>query len=213
MHALMLSPSGAQTASAGLRGEIESLIKSTIRSHSHLLTHTRASCLIHLRCTQTYRSTTHLSCVMLAFHTIASPHVTAMIRVFYAMNVRCAPHFTFNPGLAHVINLPTEAGEPPVTYGTMHAADPTYPLYPIACFMAFAMLLLVLLTSFVRQRWNFGVASLCFWLLLELLSLAINSIIWSDNADIKLYVYCDIGWYNFICANVSIRSTLFNRAC
>ena len=75
----------------------------------------------------------------------------------------------------------------------MHAVDLTYPLYPIVCFVAIIMLFLVLLTSFVRQRWNFGVASLCFWLLLELLSLAINSIIWSDNADIKLYVYCDIG--------------------
>ena len=93
----------------------------------------------------------------------------------------------------------------------MPALDPTYPLYPIACFVAAIMLFLVLLTSFVRQRWNFGVASLCFWLLLELLSLAINSIIWSDNADIKLYVYCDIGWSDFMCINVSIRSTLFNR--
>ena len=95
----------------------------------------------------------------------------------------------------------------------MHAFDPTYPLYPITCFISAAMLFLVLLTSFVRQSWNFGVASLCFWLFLENLSNAINSIIWSDNADIKLYVYCDIGWCNLICVNVSIRSTLSNRTC
>ena len=49
----------------------------------------------------------------------------------------------------------------------MAAVDPTYPLYPIASFLASSMLLLVLLTSFVRQRWNFGVALLCFWLFFE----------------------------------------------
>ena len=75
----------------------------------------------------------------------------------------------------------------------MHAADPTYPLYPIFCFVSVVMLFSVLLTSFVRQRWNFGVSSLCFWLFLELLSGAINAIIWSDNDDVQLYIYCDIG--------------------
>ncbi|VDB92170.1 unnamed protein product [Peniophora sp. CBMAI 1063] len=74
----------------------------------------------------------------------------------------------------------------------MAAAVPTYPLYPIACLLASAMLLLVLLTSFVRQSWNLGVAFLCFWLFFETLTFGINTIIWSDNADIKLYVYCDI---------------------
>ena len=115
--------------------------------------------------------------------------------------------------MTHLINLLEETDRPPATYSNMHAADPTYPLYPIACFISAIMLFLVLLTSFVRQRWNFGVASLCFWLLLELLSLVINSIIWSDNADIKLYVYCDIGWCDLICVNMSIRSTWFNRTC
>ncbi|VDB95515.1 unnamed protein product [Peniophora sp. CBMAI 1063] len=74
----------------------------------------------------------------------------------------------------------------------MAAADPTYPLYPIACFSASAMLLLVLLTSFIRQTWNLGVAFLCFWLFFENLAGGVDAILWSDNADIKLYVYCDI---------------------
>ena len=73
------------------------------------------------------------------------------------------------------------------------AADPTYPLYPIASIVAAVMLLLVLLTSFIRQSWNLGVAFLCFWLFFETLIAGINAIVWSDNADIKLYVYCDIG--------------------
>ncbi|KZV65950.1 fungal pheromone STE3G-protein-coupled receptor [Peniophora sp. CONT] len=54
------------------------------------------------------------------------------------------------------------------------------------------MLLLVLLTSFIRQSWNLGVAFLCFWLFLENLTNGIDAIIWADNAEIKLYVYCDI---------------------
>ena len=75
----------------------------------------------------------------------------------------------------------------------MGAVDPTYPLYPIACILASALLFLVLLTSFIRQSWNLGVAFLCFWLFFETLSDAINSILWSDNYDVKNYVYYDIG--------------------
>ncbi|KZV59958.1 hypothetical protein PENSPDRAFT_694699 [Peniophora sp. CONT] len=74
----------------------------------------------------------------------------------------------------------------------MGAVDPTYPLYPIACILASAMLLLVLTTSFVRQSWNLGVTFLCFWIFLELVTAAVSAIVWSDNADIRLYVYCDI---------------------
>lgn len=75
----------------------------------------------------------------------------------------------------------------------MVAADPTYPLYPVASILASAMLSLVLFTSLVRQSWNLGVAFLCFWLFWENLLGAVGAIIWSDNADIKLYVFCDIG--------------------
>ncbi|KZV69111.1 STE3-domain-containing protein [Peniophora sp. CONT] len=74
----------------------------------------------------------------------------------------------------------------------MSPVDPTYPLYPIACILASAMLLLVLTTSFVRQSWNLGVTFLCFWLFCENVTGAVNTIVWFDNADIKLYVYCDI---------------------
>ena len=72
------------------------------------------------------------------------------------------------------------------------ATDPTYPLYPVASFLAAALLLLVLLTGLARQSWNLGVTFLCFWLFFENLTNGINAIIWSDNTDIKLYVYCDI---------------------
>ncbi|KZV63974.1 STE3-domain-containing protein [Peniophora sp. CONT] len=74
----------------------------------------------------------------------------------------------------------------------MAAVDPTYPLYPIACILSAVMLLLVLLTSFIRQSWNLGVAFLCFWLFFENLTAGINHVLWVDDAGIRLYVYCDI---------------------
>lgn len=77
----------------------------------------------------------------------------------------------------------------------MKAADPTYPLYPAASLLSAALLLLVLLTGFIRQSWNLGVACLCFWLFFENLTGAINAIIWADNSDVKLYVYCNVGGF------------------
>ncbi|KZV65964.1 fungal pheromone STE3G-protein-coupled receptor [Peniophora sp. CONT] len=74
----------------------------------------------------------------------------------------------------------------------MPAVDPTYPFYPIACILAAAMLLLVLLSGFIRQSWNLGVAFLSFWLFLENIAGGVDAVIWDDNADTKLYVYCDI---------------------
>ena len=74
-------------------------------------------------------------------------------------------------------------------------ADPTYPLLPIAFILSATMLFLVLLTSFIRQNWNFGVTLLCVCLLIEDATAAFDTIVWSDNADIKYYVYCDIGQF------------------
>ncbi|KZV77220.1 fungal pheromone STE3G-protein-coupled receptor [Peniophora sp. CONT] len=74
----------------------------------------------------------------------------------------------------------------------MTAVDPTYPLYPIVCVLSAAMMLLLLLTGFIRHSCNTGVAFLCFWLFFENLTNGISAIVWADNADIKLHIYCDI---------------------
>ncbi|VDB95842.1 unnamed protein product [Peniophora sp. CBMAI 1063] len=74
----------------------------------------------------------------------------------------------------------------------MRAVDPTYPFYPIACILASSMLILVLSTSLLRQKWNLGVTFLCFWLFFENLCGAVDAIVWSDNANLRLYVWCDI---------------------
>ncbi|KZV72031.1 fungal pheromone STE3G-protein-coupled receptor [Peniophora sp. CONT] len=74
----------------------------------------------------------------------------------------------------------------------MAAIDPTFPLYSVACILAAALLLLLQLSSLVRQNNNLGISFLCFWAFFENLFYAVNTIVWSDNADIKLDVYCDI---------------------
>ena len=94
-----------------------------------------------------------------------------------------------------------------IALGNMVAAravDPTYPLYPVACFLSSAMLLSVLLTSFIRQSWNLGVTFLCGWLLLYNLINAVDYIVWSDNDNIKLYFWCDVSACFYV--------ELYNRA-
>jgi hypothetical protein len=73
------------------------------------------------------------------------------------------------------------------------AADPSYPLYPIASTTCAALLLLVLANNVIRQSWNLGVSLLCFSLFWEVLTAGINAVLWADNADLKAFVYCDIG--------------------
>ncbi|VDC07907.1 unnamed protein product [Peniophora sp. CBMAI 1063] len=73
----------------------------------------------------------------------------------------------------------------------MGPVDPTYPLYPVASTLAGLMMLFVLLTSLIRQNWNLGVAFLCFWLLFENVTYAADTIVWSDNIDLKSYAFCD----------------------
>ena len=75
----------------------------------------------------------------------------------------------------------------------MGAVDPTYPLLPIFSFISVALLVTTLATGLIRQNWNLVVTFLCVWLLLTNLIYGTNAIIWSDNADVKFYIYCDIG--------------------
>ena len=91
--------------------------------------------------------------------------------------------------LAAVVRQPSNQRD----FKSMTAVDPTYPLYPVASLLAAVLLLLVLFNSFIRQSWNLGVAFLCFWLFVENVVDAANAIIWSDNYEVKYYVYCDIG--------------------
>ncbi|KZV69437.1 STE3-domain-containing protein [Peniophora sp. CONT] len=89
----------------------------------------------------------------------------------------------------------------------MVADDPTYPLYPISCTLAAALLLLSLLTSICRQSWNLGVTLLCFWLLVQNLINATNAILWADNGEIKLFVWCDIVTRLNLASNIGLYTS------
>lgn len=69
--------------------------------------------------------------------------------------------------------------------------DPTYPLVPIANFIAFVLTLIPLL-HVSRRPWNAGVFVFALWLSLICLSTAINTIVWSNDVEDRAPVWCDI---------------------
>lgn len=74
----------------------------------------------------------------------------------------------------------------------MGAADPTYPFLPVMSIVASVLMLAMLSNGLIRQNWNNGVAFLTFWLLVNAVIGAVNTIAWSDNFNVRYIVYCDI---------------------
>ena len=69
--------------------------------------------------------------------------------------------------------------------------DPTYPLVPVANFLACILVLLSLSKNILRPV-NVGVCSFAVWIAMQGLIAAINSIIWSNNVEVVAVVWCDI---------------------
>lgn len=109
---------------------------------------------------------------------------------------------TFSPKAAFKY-LTHLQGNPWIRREAMRAVDPTYPLFPVASFLATALILILLITRSIRQSWNLGVALLCFCLLLQNVTNGVNAIIWSDNVEAELQVYCDIGTSDSFCVHDS----------
>ncbi|VDC05736.1 unnamed protein product [Peniophora sp. CBMAI 1063] len=84
----------------------------------------------------------------------------------------------------------------------MGAVDPSYPLTPLASFIAAGLLVPVLLSSLVRESWNLGVIFLCFWLICQNVIFALNAVLWADNVDVKLYAYCEISSHLRVVADI-----------
>jgi pheromone a factor receptor len=70
------------------------------------------------------------------------------------------------------------------------AIDPTYPLYPIACFIS--MILVLIPLPWHMQAWNTGTVMYMLWTAVGLLNQFVNSIVWKDNAINWAPVWCDI---------------------
>ena len=69
--------------------------------------------------------------------------------------------------------------------------DPTYPLVPIINFLSIPLVILPLFTS-IRQRQNVGVMIYAAWVAIRCLTVGVNTIVWKDNYDIRIPVWCDI---------------------
>lgn len=70
--------------------------------------------------------------------------------------------------------------------------DPTYPLVPIANFLA-CILVLSSMSKSMIQSWNVGACSFAIWVIIMALTVAVNAIIWADNVNNVAPVWCDIG--------------------
>ena len=73
--------------------------------------------------------------------------------------------------------------------------DPTFPLVPIANFVA-CTLVLCSMSKRMFQSWNIGACSFAFWIAAESFIRAINAIVWSDNVDNVAPYWCDIGQFS-----------------
>ena len=73
------------------------------------------------------------------------------------------------------------------------AMDPTYPLAPIANFIACTMILFALFVNvYLSKSWNFPVSMFALWTAVSSIATGVNAIIWSDNVKNIAPVWCDI---------------------
>lgn len=71
--------------------------------------------------------------------------------------------------------------------------DSTYPLVPIANFLACILILASMSKKIIRlSGWNVGVCSFAIWVAIQSFQIAVNSIIWADNVKNVAPVWCDI---------------------
>ena len=80
--------------------------------------------------------------------------------------------------------------------------DPTYPFFPIACFVSAFLMILALMNKVVRQSWNLGVTMICLSISCVCVITGTNAILWAKDASIKYVVWCDIGTCPFMLASI-----------
>ena len=68
--------------------------------------------------------------------------------------------------------------------------EPLYPLFPIASFLGFVVVLIPL--PWHLQAWNSGTCFYVFWTSLACLNQFINSVMWASDAINKAPVWCEI---------------------
>lgn len=69
-------------------------------------------------------------------------------------------------------------------------SDPTYPLVSVMNLLA-SILVLIPLPWFIAH-WNAGACAYALWISLDCLRTGVNTIIWADNTNPTIPVWCDI---------------------
>ncbi|KAF5353301.1 hypothetical protein D9756_007944 [Leucocoprinus leucothites] len=89
--------------------------------------------------------------------------------------------------------------------------DPTYPLFSVFAFIAFALVLIPL--PWHLLAWNSGTCLYMIWTAIACFNLCINSIIWHENAIDWAPIWCDISTRIMVGASVAIpaASLCINR--
>ena len=70
--------------------------------------------------------------------------------------------------------------------------DPTYPLIPVANFFAAFLLIVTLVSNGLRGAHTHGVVMLEGWVLVQVMIIAIQSIVWRESWHVMIPVFCDI---------------------
>ena len=76
--------------------------------------------------------------------------------------------------------------------------DPTFPLAPIVNFLSAILALLPLFTNALHSgSLNIAIVAFAVWTSVECVTTGVNSIIWSDNVNNLVPVWCDISESSF----------------
>ncbi|KAI0350980.1 STE3-domain-containing protein [Trametes cingulata] len=80
--------------------------------------------------------------------------------------------------------------------------DPTYPAFPVIAILGAVVVLIPLSWHF--QAWNAGTCLFMIWTSIACLNLAINAIVWSDNALNSAPIWCDISSRIIVATGVAL---------
>ena len=108
---------------------------------------------------------------------------------FSRRRLHCAPRAAYYTSLSVVcLNYHGSLSHLFLALSTM--VEPFYPLFPIASFLGFVLVLIPL--PWHLQAWNSGTCFFVLWTALACLNQFINSVMWANDALNRAPVWCDI---------------------
>ena len=71
-----------------------------------------------------------------------------------------------------------------------------YPLVPVVNIVSAVLIMLSMINASARRSWNTGVLMLGTWVLVMCIIIAVDAIVWADNANDSVPVWCDISMFS-----------------